>query len=283
MMRILIVFVVLIFINCATKAVIKRSKIVATKINHLDSVKLIQPNYHFLFESPELKTEDGTTYNPSLNAWDRSSGKWFTPHPQSDLITLKIREIVNQGETTQKGGIYFRPNSYIHSWSLYLSKEFPVVYKLSTVDYTGIPKEIEYVEYENSFGICFALKSEKTCYEAIPIEDAKEKNSFALSLCDFCQTRIRKTIRIPKEPTEDSLVVALVDEKGIVGKMYQIDIKGYGYLLNQYMEIDSIEKYGTNVKWYPVLLFAVLWDTITIPFQIIWEILTVIAFSRSFS
>lgn len=283
MMRILIVFVVLIFMNCATKAVLKRSTIVPTKIQSLDSVKLIQPDYHFLFEFPELKTEDGTTYERSLNGWDRSSGKWFEPHPQSALETLEIREIVNQGESIRNGGIYFRPKSVNYSWSLYLSKEFPVVYKLATDDYTGIPKEIEYVEYENSFGICLELKTGKTCYEAIPIETAKEQNSFTLSRCDSCQTRIRKTIRIPKQPTEDSLVVALVDEKGNVGKMYQVDTKKYGFLLHRYMEIDSIEKYGTNVKWYPVLPLAFLWDAITFPFQILWKILTLIAFSRSFS
>lgn len=283
MMRILIVFVVTIVMNCATKAVIKRSQVVPTKINHLDSVKLIQPDYHLLFESPELKTEEGTTLEPSLNAWDRSSGKWFAPHPQSELETLKIREIVNQGESLHYGGIYFRPKSVNYSWSLYLSKEFSFVYKLSIDDYTGIPKEIEYVEYENSFGICIELKTGKTCYESIPIEKSRDSKTFQLVSCDSCQMRIRKTIRIPKQPTEDSLVVALVDEKGNVGKMYQVDTKKYGFLLHRYIEIDSIEKYGTNVKWYPALPFAFLWDAITLPFQIIWEILTIIAFSRSFS
>lgn len=283
MIRILIVFVVLIFMNCATKAVIRRSQVVPTKINHLDSIKLIQPDYHLLFESPELKTEDGTRYEPSFNAWDRSSGKWFVPHPQSSLEALEIREIESQEETSRKGGIYFQPKSYNYSWSLYLSKEFSVVYKLSLDETTGIPKEIEYVEYENSFGICIELKTGKTCYESISIEKSQDPNTFQLARCDSCQTKIRNTIRIPKQPTEDSLVVALVDEYGIVSKMYLVDTKKYGFLLYRYIEIESIEKFGTNVKWYPVLPFAFLWDAITFPFQFLWKILTIIAFSRSFN
>ncbi|EOQ89618.1 hypothetical protein LEP1GSC202_1464 [Leptospira yanagawae serovar Saopaulo str. Sao Paulo = ATCC 700523] len=283
MMRLVIVFVVMIFLNCATKAVIKRSKLVSTQIHHLDSVKLIHPDYDLLFESTELKTKDGTTYKPALNGWDRSSNTWFAPHPDSQLDKLDMREITNPGETSRNGGIYFQPKSYNHSWSLYRSKEFSVVYKLSIDDYTGIPKEIEYVEYENSFGICLELKSGKTCYESIPIETSQDPHSFRLALCDVCQTKIRKTIRIPKQPTDDSLIVALVDEKGTVGKMYRINTKKYGFLLQRYMEINSIDKFGMNVTWYPVLPFAFLWDAITIPFQLIWAILTLIAYSRSFS
>lgn len=283
MMRLVIVFVVMIFLNCATKAVIKRSKHVSTQIHHLDSVKLIHPYYDLLFESPELKTKDGTTYIRSINALDRSSNKWFAPHPESKIETLEMREITNQGESSRIGGIYFRPKSYNYSWYLYLSKEFSVVYKLSIDEYTEIPKEIEYVEYENSFGICFELKSGKTCYESIPIATSQYPYTFQLNRCDVCQTKIRKTIRIPKQPTEDSLVVAIVDEKGIVGKLYKINTKKYRFLLQRYIEINSIEKFETNVKWYPILPFAFVWDAITIPFQMIWEILTIIAYSRSFS
>jgi hypothetical protein len=283
MMRLVIVFVVMIFLNCATKAVIQRSKLVSTKIHHLDSIKLIHPNNDLLFESPELKTKDGTTYKRSINALDRRINKWYAPHPESQIETLEMREITNQGESSRNGGIYFRPKSYNYSWSLYLSKEFSAVYKLSVDDYTGIPKEIEYVEYENSFGICLELKSDKTCYESIPIETIQDPHTFQLNRCDVCQTKIRKTIRIPKQPTDDSLVVAIVDDQGIVGKIYQIDSKKYGYLLHWYIEINSIEKFETNIKWYPVLPFAFLWDAITIPFQILLKILTIIAYSRSFS
>lgn len=283
MMRILIVFVVTIFMNCATKAVRQKSEQLSTRIHNLDSVKLIKPEYHLLFESPELKSKDGTRYERSLNAWDRRSGIWYEPHPQSSLETLEIREIVNKGETVQYGGIYFQPSSYNYSWSLYLSKEFSVVYKVLIDDYTGIPKEIEYVEYENSFGICFEFKKGKTCYESIPIENPKESYTFTLIRCDSCQSRVRRTVLIPKQPTEDSLVVSLVDEKGYIGKVYEIDTKKYGYLLHRYIEIYSIEKFGINIKWYPVLPFAFLWDTITFPFQFLWKILKLIAFSRTFS
>lgn len=277
MKTIVLVIVALFLIQCATNRVIHNANHVSTKIHSVDSLKVTLPEYDLLIESPELKTKEGQSYQLAKNSFSKRLSDWFQPHPESKWEKLELEEI------SHHGGIYFQPGHQFKSWSLYLSKELPVVFKLYTRDYTGIPKEIEYVEYDNSFGISIPTAAGRKFYQSIPTELSKKSNTYDLQSCESCREKVRKTIRIPNHSTENSLILAIVDDKGVVEKIYQMNTKKYGFRLNDYLEVNSIESIKSNFIWYPVIPFAFVWDVLTSPIQFIMNVLSIIALSKSYS